>query len=560
MADKIVVMNGGNVEQAGPPLELYDRPANLFVAGFIGSPGDEPDPAAASATAASRPRAARSCRCRHGARGSAGIYGIRPEHIHADARRRHAGDGDGGRADRVGDPGHGALGDTPMLCAFRERVTAGPGDTIRIMPGHRRWCICSTAAPAAASATEASKKIRENTGMTHHHPPQRAAARPSAPRRCPRPAPSRPEPSRRAASPPPAPRRPTCRSRSGATPAHAAPGALRRAGRGRLPRQRRQLHQGDRRRGARRLRRLGGHHASRPRSPPIPAPAPTSSSASATRRTSMPTSWSSCPTSPNTSARTTAAGCSLGEKYGKKHGTNNWIGLPFGGTAGPLVYRKSAVNEAGYDTHPERPCRASSSSARQAEDGQQAGRLRARQRGRRRQRLRQLAALVARRLAGRRGGQGRDQQQGDHRRAELPEGAVPDLRAGHAGLGRHQQQPRLCGERAARLTSNGVSLYFSLKNDPATARDRRRHRAFAAAGRPRRRAAPRRAADPERHGVQAQPLPERRQGLPALHDGGRAVRPVADRLPRLLGASAEGLRQQRGLDQRSRRSRSSATA
>ena len=38
MADKIVVMNGGHVEQAGPPLELYDRPANLFVAGFIGSP------------------------------------------------------------------------------------------------------------------------------------------------------------------------------------------------------------------------------------------------------------------------------------------------------------------------------------------------------------------------------------------------------------------------------------------------------------------------------------------------------------------------------------------
>jgi multiple sugar transport system ATP-binding protein len=38
MADKIVVMNGGNVEQVGAPLELYDNPANLFVAGFIGSP------------------------------------------------------------------------------------------------------------------------------------------------------------------------------------------------------------------------------------------------------------------------------------------------------------------------------------------------------------------------------------------------------------------------------------------------------------------------------------------------------------------------------------------
>ncbi|MBW9072500.1 ABC transporter ATP-binding protein, partial [Agrobacterium deltaense] len=38
MADKIVVMNAGRVEQCGAPLELYDRPANPFVAGFIGSP------------------------------------------------------------------------------------------------------------------------------------------------------------------------------------------------------------------------------------------------------------------------------------------------------------------------------------------------------------------------------------------------------------------------------------------------------------------------------------------------------------------------------------------
>ena len=38
MADRIVVMQHGVVEQVGAPLELYDRPANLFVAGFIGSP------------------------------------------------------------------------------------------------------------------------------------------------------------------------------------------------------------------------------------------------------------------------------------------------------------------------------------------------------------------------------------------------------------------------------------------------------------------------------------------------------------------------------------------
>ncbi len=38
MADKIVVLNAGNIEQVGSPLELYNKPDNIFVAGFIGSP------------------------------------------------------------------------------------------------------------------------------------------------------------------------------------------------------------------------------------------------------------------------------------------------------------------------------------------------------------------------------------------------------------------------------------------------------------------------------------------------------------------------------------------
>jgi multiple sugar transport system ATP-binding protein len=38
LADRIVVLNKGRIEQVGTPLELYRRPANLFVAGFIGSP------------------------------------------------------------------------------------------------------------------------------------------------------------------------------------------------------------------------------------------------------------------------------------------------------------------------------------------------------------------------------------------------------------------------------------------------------------------------------------------------------------------------------------------
>ena len=39
MADRIVVMSNGNVEQIGAPLDIYDNPANIFVASFIGSPG-----------------------------------------------------------------------------------------------------------------------------------------------------------------------------------------------------------------------------------------------------------------------------------------------------------------------------------------------------------------------------------------------------------------------------------------------------------------------------------------------------------------------------------------
>ena len=38
MADKIVVLRAGNIEQVGTPLDLYNRPDNKFVAGFIGSP------------------------------------------------------------------------------------------------------------------------------------------------------------------------------------------------------------------------------------------------------------------------------------------------------------------------------------------------------------------------------------------------------------------------------------------------------------------------------------------------------------------------------------------
>ena len=63
LADRIVVLNGGIVEQIGTPMELYERPASAFVAGFIGSPKMNflTGPVAEA----------------HGA----ATYGIRPEHI-----------------------------------------------------------------------------------------------------------------------------------------------------------------------------------------------------------------------------------------------------------------------------------------------------------------------------------------------------------------------------------------------------------------------------------------------------------------------------------------------
>jgi multiple sugar transport system ATP-binding protein len=60
MADKIVVLNAGRIEQVGAPLELYNNPANLFVAGFIGSPRMN----------LIKPKA-----------GGAATIGVRPEHI-----------------------------------------------------------------------------------------------------------------------------------------------------------------------------------------------------------------------------------------------------------------------------------------------------------------------------------------------------------------------------------------------------------------------------------------------------------------------------------------------
>jgi len=80
MADRIAVMNDGRIEQLGAPLELYDRPANLFVAQFIGSPAMNVfdgvfESGFVQALGARWP-------CSAKARAGQNVkYGIRPEHL-----------------------------------------------------------------------------------------------------------------------------------------------------------------------------------------------------------------------------------------------------------------------------------------------------------------------------------------------------------------------------------------------------------------------------------------------------------------------------------------------
>src|SRR4249919_1440575 len=93
LANRIVVLNAGKIEQVGSPLELYERPDNLFVAGFIGSPRMNFLPATvveASAQGATvKLPGGESLRCELDAsRAKAGesvTLGMRPEHLHPGA-------------------------------------------------------------------------------------------------------------------------------------------------------------------------------------------------------------------------------------------------------------------------------------------------------------------------------------------------------------------------------------------------------------------------------------------------------------------------------------------
>ena len=134
MADRIVVMQGGRIEQVGAPLELYDRPANVFVAAFIGSPSMNllegrvsgrmvdiggsrlPLPSGVAAE-----------------EGRDVIYGIRPEHLHQAEAGLPA---TVAVIEPTGAETHVVLRSAgrDLTAVFRNRVAFAPGAAITLAP------------------------------------------------------------------------------------------------------------------------------------------------------------------------------------------------------------------------------------------------------------------------------------------------------------------------------------------------------------------------------------------------------------------------------------------
>ena len=131
MADKIVVMRDGVIEQMGSPLDLYDKPMSTFVAGFIGSPSmNFIEGSAAEGGFKTKDGILLPV---NGVPASATTYGIRPEHLKLDPN--------GIEVELVVLEPTGSetqiiarLGTQTLVGIFRERINAAPGSKLRITP------------------------------------------------------------------------------------------------------------------------------------------------------------------------------------------------------------------------------------------------------------------------------------------------------------------------------------------------------------------------------------------------------------------------------------------
>ena len=129
MADKIVVLNAGRIEQVGSPLDLYDHPANVFVAGFMGSPAMNMLPA--QVRGGRLEVAGQRLTCPPGLRdGQHLTFGLRPEHT-------VLGQGAEARVQVVEPTGAEThltldLGGEAFTVVTRDRLRLLPGDLIRV--------------------------------------------------------------------------------------------------------------------------------------------------------------------------------------------------------------------------------------------------------------------------------------------------------------------------------------------------------------------------------------------------------------------------------------------
>jgi multiple sugar transport system ATP-binding protein len=131
MSDRIAVMEGGELRQFAPPREVYDRPANLFVAGFIGTPPMNILPGLFTGDAAGGVFTHPAITARFAVRGAPRdvMLGVRPEDVTIGEGPHHA-------TIRVVEPtGHETIvmldaGGSPLTARAPAEVTLSPGDTV----------------------------------------------------------------------------------------------------------------------------------------------------------------------------------------------------------------------------------------------------------------------------------------------------------------------------------------------------------------------------------------------------------------------------------------------
>ncbi|WGS18136.1 MULTISPECIES: sn-glycerol-3-phosphate ABC transporter ATP-binding protein UgpC [unclassified Bradyrhizobium] len=168
MADTIVVLRDGNIEQIGKPLEIYDRPTNLFVAEFIGSPSMNfltGEVAAEAGRAVVRANGV-TLPLPPGANVTAGQvvkYGIRPEHL----RPGTGNEGIPAKVSVVEPTGpeihiYADVGGQEVCAITQDRLELSPDDAIRLVPALDRIRLFD---PATGKVINGSDETRPRTLM-----------------------------------------------------------------------------------------------------------------------------------------------------------------------------------------------------------------------------------------------------------------------------------------------------------------------------------------------------------------------------------------------------------